>query len=310
MTALAESWLLLIVLVAGLGLGATLVLAVTLLLRDDWAAPLRPSLVALARFGPLVAVALLPALIWFAPMLYPPGEYAPVRLLRTAATLAVITGLGWWVTRPTASRWSGGVALMVLTLVGALALEDWALSRDPSWTGSVQGVALLVGLAAASLSLATLRAVGLRVLGDGAPATGLERMLLTLALTVLWLWFTQFVVVYAADMPAEAAWYLRRQAWPWGALKHALGVPALLAAVALALVPQWRAWRFAAVAVLLLIQQAVHLLWLLRPQIGSGALAWTDAAALLPLFVLAVQPFARPRVTRTIRSRRRVAGAG
>lgn len=295
MTALAETWLLLFLLAAGLGTGAALVLAVERLLDDAWTDRLRPTLAALARFGPLAALLLLPALTWFAPLLYPPETHGVSRIARAGAALAIATVLGWVVARRDAGRWSGGITLMLLVLVGALAMEDWALSRDPSWTGSVQGVALLTGQAAAALSLATLRAAWHGTPGDRAARTGLERMLLALALAALWFWFTQYLVVYAADIPAEAAWYLRRQAWPWGALKTLVGLPALLGAIALGLVPQWTGWRFVAVATLLIVHHAVHVLWVLRPEAGAGVtLAWTDAAALLMLApVLAARQLAR-----------------
>jgi hypothetical protein len=211
-------------------------------------------------------------------------------LLRAAAVLAACAALGWMVAAPAVPRWRAGVAAALLTLLGALAMEDWALSRDPGWTGSIQGVALLTGQAAAALSLATLAAQC-----DGRPRaiggrTGLERTLLVLGLASLWFWFTQFVVVYAADIPAEAAWYVRRQGWPWAILK-AVAVAVLLAAVALALLPQWRPWRFSAVASLLIVQHLAHLLWLVRPEAAPGAASlWLDGAVLLalPLAVLAV----------------------
>ncbi|MFL1462962.1 hypothetical protein ACI6QG_12210 [Roseococcus sp. DSY-14] len=283
--ALAEAWLPLFLLLAGLGLGAALALALGRLLEEHWLAPLHPGLAALAR-GALPAALLLalplPAL---APLLWPAGTGwgAPAALgARSLLLLALWCGIGWWLAAPGGGRWRGGAALLLLLPTGALAMEDWALARDPAWSGSVQGVALVTEQAAAALGLATLAALRRRAAPGGAEArTGLERALLALALGVLWLWFTQYVVVYAADIPAEAAWYLRREQAPWIWLKLGVALPALGGAIALALVPQWRDWRLGAVAALLVLHHAAHLLWVVRPEAPAGAASpWADAAAL------------------------------
>jgi hypothetical protein len=91
---------------------------------------------------------------------------------------------------------------------------------------------------------------------------------------VMWLWFVQFVVVWMADLPPEADWYLRRAgAWAW--LKLAL-VAALGGAILLAIPPRAGPWRLGIVAALLALQHLCHVVWLLRP----------DAPGATPLLAL------------------------
>jgi len=281
-----EAWLLLFLLAAGLGLGGALALALGLLLREHWLGPLHPGLAALARWATLLALLLAVPMGWFAPALWPwagdgwrEGWYAPGFVhLRSLALLAAWAALGWWLAAGGGRR-RAGLALGALVLTGAVAMEDWALSRDPAWTGSVQGLALVTEQAAAALALAALAALRRGEPREPEARTGLERALLSLALAVLWLWFTQFLVVYAADIPAEAAWYLRRADGFWGALKAFVALPALLAAIALAIVPQWANWRIAAVSALMVLGHLAHLLWVVRPEAAPGAAS--------PLFDLA-----------------------
>ncbi|MCR0983723.1 hypothetical protein [Roseomonas populi] len=262
-TAIAEAWLLAWLLAATLGAGALAVLASGLLLRELWVEPLRPAFSAAGRAMPALVVLALP-LVALAPDLYPwTGKPRAVAIgVATAVILPLWCVLGRWLDRRAEKRWPAGIALMLVVLSAAIGFEDWALSRDPAWVASLQGISLLEGGAAAFLGLAVL------ILGcpeDPEARTGLERALLTLGVFALWLWFVQFVTVWAADLPPEAAWYLRRQegGWPW--LKLGIAVPALLGAIALSAVPQWRPWRMRAVCALLVMQHAAGLLWSVRP---------------------------------------------
>lgn len=294
----AEAWLPAFLLATGLTLGALVALALGHLLGEAWMAPLRPPLAAMARAAPVLLLLALPLLL-AAPALYPwaatpmpgtAGWYAPDAFrLRSLALLLLWAGLGRLLARPRIRGRTAGGALLLLVLTGALAMEDWALSRDHAWTGSLQGLALVVEQAGAAMALATLLALR-RETPDEDARTGLERALLTFAMATLWLWFVQYIVVYAANLPQEAAWYLRRSEGLWGWVKAGIAVPALLAAIGLALVPQWRRWRLAAVCALLLVQHLAHLAWVVRPDAAlAGNATPVLADALVPgLMVLAV----------------------
>lgn len=282
MTALAETWLLLFLLLAGAGHGAALALAIGRLLDEAWPAALAPTLRPLARHAPALALLAALPLPWFAPLLFDwdGGAWSsPGAVMgRTLLVLALWWALGRWLTAPGDGRGRGGAALVILAATGPLAWQDWALSRDASWTGSVQGFALMAEQAAAVLGLAALRAWRAAPPADEAARTGIERALLALALAVLWLWFTQYLVAWAANLPPEAAWYARRAEGPWGVVKLGLALPALLGAAALAVVPQWAPWRLRAVGALLLLHHLANLLWLVRPEARGAPFHLPDVA--------------------------------
>lgn len=311
----AEAWLPAFLLATGLTAGALVALAIGHLLGEAWLAPLRPPLAAMARAAPVLLPLALPLLL-ATPALYPwaaapdAGGWYRVHafLLRSLAVLLLWIGLGRLLARPRLRGRAAGAALLAMVLTGALAMEDWALSRDQGWTGSLQGLALLVEQAGAAIALAALLALRLGPAGDlsaEAARTGLERALLSFALATLWLWFVQYIVVYAANLPQEAAWYLRRAAGAWVWVKLGLALPALLAAIGLALVPQWRPWRLVAVSALLLVQHLAHLAWVVRPDaaLAQGAPP-ALADALLPGLILLALALAWRRAARPTRPAR------
>jgi hypothetical protein len=285
---LAEAWLPAFLLWTLLGVGAIGVLAIGHLLREEWLAPVRPPLEASARSLPLLALMALPVL-WGVEHLYAwPLDQAGAEdglraallqprafRLRALGYLLVWALLGWFLARPGRHQLLSALALALLLPTVTLAGYDWVLSRDTDWYASLQGFSLWVQGLAAALAAAILAA---RPHPDADGLPGLERALLTLGLAVLWLWFTQFIVVWMADKPEEAAWYLRRLGeWRW--VQLGLAVPALLLAIALAAPPDHGRWRMMAVCWLLLVQFGAHLWWVVRPDAPVAMpSAWLDVA--------------------------------
>jgi hypothetical protein len=285
---LAEAWLAGFLLWTLLGVGAIGVLALGHLLREEWLAPIRPPLEAAARSLPLLALMALPVL-WSVETLYPwipdgsgPDEGIRAAMLqpmgfrlRAAGYLLVWAALGWWLARPGPRPALSAVTLTLLLPTMTLAGFDWVLSRDTAWYPSLQGFSLWVQGLAAALAAAILAG---RTHPDSDGLPGLERALLTLGLAVLWLWFSQFIVVWMADLPEESAWYLRRLG-DWGWVQLGLALPALLLAIALAAPPDHGRWRMVAVCWLLLVQFGAHLWWVLRPDAPVAQPSpWLDLA--------------------------------
>lgn len=279
MTLLAEAWLLLFLLAAGLAAGAIAALAMGHLLGDAWLRAVRPGLEAAARAAPLLLPLSLPVLLLMGRLYHwvasPPVDpvhaawFAPAFFAaRVLGALALWTALGRWLLagdRGALHPRRAGVVLLLLLPTAGVAAQDLALSRDLSWFGSLQGFALMVGAAAAALAGAAFMALLRRGLPHPENLDGLERALLTLGMAVLWLWFVQFVVAWAGNLPEEAAWYGRRGEGIWFWVKFGLALPALLAAIALSLAPRWRAWRLGAVCALLFAHHAAQVAWVVVP---------------------------------------------
>lgn len=298
--ALLEAWLVAFLALAGLSAGAVGVLAIGHLLQERWLDPVRAPLEAFARAAPAVALMALPILA--APgLLYPWAGEAPPAMpaaraawlsplpfaLRGAAILVAWVVAAAVITRPGhVPRARAAVVLAVMVTSVTLAAQDWSLSRDPGWWGSLQGFAVWVEGMMAALAAAALASLARGDMPDGETDEGeaLERGLLALGLAAIWLWFVQFITVWMADLPAEAGWYLRRAEGGWLWLKLGLAVPALLAGLVLAAPPRHRPWRLAAVCVLLLAGHLAHLWWAVRPDAPRATPPiWLDGATFAAL---------------------------
>ncbi|WP_428375749.1 hypothetical protein [Lichenicoccus sp.] len=187
-------------------------------------------------------------------------------------------------------RIAGGLGLLVHVALVTLAATDWIASLHPGLLPADLGLVLLSAQSGAAASLAILllpAAVRNRDAGRLA-------VLLTVLLAVwAFLHFTQFLIVWSADLPREADWYLARS----GGL--GAGAPWLLPASLGVAVPLL-AWRpsvtLAPCAVGLLALHVVEMFWLVTPSLrGRFSITWLDLAALLAMAgvaaaLLAVRP--------------------
>jgi hypothetical protein len=149
---------------------------------------------------------------------------------------------------------------------------DWVLSREPAaWFG-------LFGFAFGTSQLLAALAGGILVslLSPEHPSAvrmqSLERALLTLALLVLWTWFAQFLIVWLANLPNEAAWYLDRMQRPYPAILAA-AVLSLLGAVVILVPPGFGQRTMIAGSGLLLVSDAALMIWILGPPGGRELLS-------------------------------------
>jgi hypothetical protein len=278
-------WLTMFVLLAGLVVGSLGLLMTGHLMSEEWLAPVRSEAEAAALTAPCLfvfAIPLLPALgeiyPWAAgaPLALPQPRAAflttPFFLARSAFYLGVWSALALWIARTAEPRRASAIGLALLAPTAAFAGNDWVLSRDPLWWSSLFGF----GFSVSQLLAALAGGILVSLLRPEHPSPdrmrSLERALLTLALLTLWIWLVQFIIVWLANLPHEAAWYLARWAnRSW--LLVGVAVPALLAAVFILAPPGFGRLTMIAGSALLLLQHVAHMVWLLDTDMDlSGVL--------------------------------------
>ena len=113
--------------------------------------------------------------------------------------------------------------LVVFTFVTTFAFIDWIMSLEPHWFSTIYGVMFLIGqvLEAFAFTIALVivfsRAGGpLREFVTKQHLHDLGNMLF--AFMVLWAYlsFSQFLIIWAGNLPEEIPWYLRRLHHGWG----------------------------------------------------------------------------------------------
>ena len=293
-----EAWLLAFVLLTGLALGCLGLLMIGHLLKESWVDPLRDELEAGARTVPLTALLALPLLFglselypWAQPNFAGESTLPSYRLaylqptwvlVRAAVFFIIWIGLALWIARPGTHRRASALGLVLRAPTLSLAAIDWIGSRHPEWWSSLFGMAFGVNQLLAALALAS--AVDLVRPGaihlDRDRLRGLAKTLLALALVALWLWFSQFLIVWSANLPHEVKWYLVRQNG-WGLLNLGVVIPALVLAMALLVPRNASRLRMMLACGLLLLHPLAYMGWLIRPAAVDSTFSWFDPVALI-----------------------------
>jgi len=180
------------------------------------------------------------------------------------------------------------VGLAVHSAIGTVAATDWALSLDPGLGSSSFGLLLMVSQCGAAVSVAVLLAAWT---GRAWTApNGLAALLLCLLGAWIFLEFTQFLIVWSANLSNEVTWYQRRAAGI-GLVAERTAVGACAAALLLLLPRQFEvltvSLAFAAGAVL--FAHLIETFWLITPAFRDRLdVTGTDLLALCGLGALLV----------------------
>jgi len=273
-----------------------------------WGETIRGPLLRAARWLPLACLLFLPVLLG-APLLYPwqqgvaGATDAAFRhawlspdffTVRSVVYLLLWSGLAAVETRArTRAPARAAACLLVYGFSVSLAAVDWIMSLQPEWYSSVFGWLAGTGQMLTGLALAVL------LIDRGAARARLPdlgNLLMMYVLTWAYLAYVQFLIIWAADLPHEISWYLRRGAPGWQAVAWVLVVGHFAGPLCILLsrhakrAPAW----LAVLAGLLLAAHLLDCWWLVLPSVahltrhalwlapvvaaGFGLLAWLALA--------------------------------
>lgn len=316
-----HSWLLGFAYSWGLTTGPLAVLMLWYLSGGQWGMPIRRILEAAMKNIWLVALYFIPVAIgakvlypWMHPenmhgaMMHNLGEhYLNWQLFVFRAALyfvawgILVVFLSRWSTRLDSppSRFMGrlfagasGAGMVVYFYTATFATIDWFMSMIPGWPSTVYSLIQIVGQALLAFSLCVVLS---RFLVAYQPmATLMNRKFfhdigkLMFAFVMLWAYlsFSQWLIIWAGNLPEEIRWYLPRLhgGWEYGFamlwLFH-FGVPfSLLLSQSLKKNVRKLVW----IAVLLLFMRYFDLYWQIEPQFHSYFhYSWLDAV--IPIFM-------------------------
>lgn len=310
------------VFIVGVSLGSMAWLMLQYLTGGAWGMVIRRPAEAAARTLPLVALMFIPVLIGI-PNLYKWSHAAIVNadevLKHKSSYLNVpffigraVVYLGMWnLIAYLLNKWSaredaeGGVrphskmasisapGLIFWAFSITFMAVDWVLSLDPHWFSTIFGMLFMVGQGLSSMAfLVTL----LVLLSYRSPLSGIltPRHLhdlgkLLLALVMVWAYFSfsQFLIIWAGNLPDEIPWYLERLrgGWQYVGLALVIGHFALPFALLLSRDLKRNFKLLAGIAVFILLMRFVDIYWLVAPdyRIAQFGLSWMDVAAPLGL---------------------------
>jgi hypothetical protein len=277
-----------------------------------WGAVLRPILEAASCTLPLVAFLFLPLLLGLH-VLYPWTDTeryhdnlamqekiqfylnTPFFLTRAgvyfAAWLVFAIFLNRWSreqtqhptpTQPRRFRLISGPGLAVYGLTITFASVDWFMSVEPEWFSTIYGVIVAVGQLLAAFAFAVLMTALLTKrppMADVVSPTVLNDLGgLLMAFTMLWAYvaFSQFLLIWAGNLPEEISWYLPRVQGGWGWVAILLVVFQFFVPFTLLLSKDVKQnpRALAATAILILVMRFVDAVWSTAPAFEDAR--WWD----------------------------------
>ncbi|MDI9637742.1 hypothetical protein QM565_18590 [Geitlerinema splendidum] len=179
--------------------------------------------------------------------------------------------------------------LLLLALTAAFAAFDWIMALDFHFYSTMFGVyffaiSMVSTMAFCVLTLLALRAAG-RLSGVFTEEHLHDMGKLVWGLTIFWgyIGFSQYFLIWYANIPEETAWFLSRREGGWLSVSTALavgkfGVPFL---VLLARPARRHVGVMSLICVWVLVMTLVDLFWLIRPELkpaGTPSLSvgWVD----------------------------------
>jgi hypothetical protein len=181
--------------------------------------------------------------------------------------------------------------LVAYGLTITFASFDWLMSIEPHWFSTMYGVLIIGGQGLVSLAFLISALVWL------SQRPPLDRIVaashfhdlgnLMLAFVMLWAYFSfsQYLIIWAGNLPQEIAWYLHRTETSWrfvglGLVLFHFTIPFVLL---LSRAIKRQADGIIKVAVLILVVRLVDLWWLIAPDFHRAGISLNWLDVLLPL---------------------------
>ena len=242
------AWFMLGQYVIQLGLAGTFVIAVLYATGASWGVAIRRVPEALTALLPIGAVAL--AIVWVAyPELYPwvhephGGDFKrawlswPFFLGRALVYVALWIGLSMAIVRVSRRQDVTGRAedtatngrlsaifLAVFAVTFSLASFDWIMSREPEWFSTIFGVYVFAGLFLTGLAAITVTVIWLHETGPFRNILtedhlhDLGKLLFGMSTFWMYIWFSQYMLIWYANIPEESVYFVTRLEGVWGPL--------------------------------------------------------------------------------------------
>lgn len=235
-------------------------------------------------------------------------------IARTVGMFAIWTSMAWllakWSQQQDADR-SGaldsrfqklsGPGLVVYGLTVSLASIDWMMSVDPHWFSTIYGFVMMAGNGLVALAFTV---IVLALLGAEAPLRGvvqprhihdLGKLMFAFVMLYAYLTFSQFLIIWSANLPEEIPWYLKRFTGGWQYLMFALIIAhfALPFLIMLSAEVKKNLSRLTWIAGLLFVMRFFDTVFQVGPQFHKMfTVHWTDIAVLVGMGGLWVAAFA------------------
>ena len=178
-----------------------------------------------------------------------------------------------------------GPGLILLAFTVSFAAIDWVMSLDPSWISTIYGLLFVAGELLAGLCFAV---VVERILFKYKPMSLLLRpnfvhdhgkFMLTFVMVWAYFSFSQWIIIWAGNLPEEITWYVRRLNGGWGFVGAFLVLFHFAVPFVILLSRSFKrdVTKLVYLAGWLLFMRYVDLFWIIEPNFSATfSVTWAD----------------------------------
>ena len=235
-----------------IGLGGTVFLALTFVSGAGWQVAFRRAPEAMAMVVPITGAVVLVVLalrmnlygwrhhgsgdagtFWFKELWLTPWFW----LLRSVGYVVAWSVLGGWLVYR--SRWQdanasqaassagnirlSAVFLIVYAVTFSLASADWIMALEPMWFSTIWGVYNFAGMIFAALAVVVILCLLLSRPGRSLHGVfrtehlhDLGKLLVGFSCFWMYIWFSQYMLIWYSNIPEETSYFVTRTNGPWG----------------------------------------------------------------------------------------------
>jgi hypothetical protein len=185
-----------------------------------------------------------------------------------------------------------GPGLILYGFTISFAAIDWIMSLDPSWVSTIFGLIILIGEVLSAMCFAV---VVERILYNYEPMSEMlkpdfvhDHGKWMLAFTMVWAYFnfSQWLIIWAGNLPNEITFYMTRIAGGWGAIGTFLAIFGFAVPFAILLSRPFKRdiRKLVWLAVWMMLIRYLDLLWIIEPNF-SHTLKITVADVVVPIAI-------------------------
>jgi hypothetical protein len=310
----------------GVALGSMAILMIRHLTGGGWGTVIRRILGAAMRTLPLLAVMFIPVIIgvgslyiWARPLELVEDKHLREHLQQITQTYLTVNGFiiraifyfaVWNVLSFLLSKWSketdkpgapdnsgrfkavSGPGLILYGFTISFAAIDWVMSLDPSWISTIFGLLILIGEVLSAMCFAV---VVERILFNYKPMSEMltpdfvhdhGKWMLTFIMVWAYFSFSQWLIIWAGNLPAEITFYLKRLSNGWGSIGLFLVLFHFAIPFALLLSRPFKRdiRKLVWLAVWMMLMRYLDLFWIIEPNF-SRTLNVTIADIVVPIAI-------------------------
>jgi hypothetical protein len=315
------NYLLAYMFILSIGIGALFLVSIEYVVGADWSTPIRRVIELFSALIPFLIILVIPLLLSFHELFHwshteavAEDELLQIKapylnttffVIRVGVVLLIWILFWYFITRNSEKQDETGEQILtkrniilsaifipVFAITVTVTSVDWLMSLEPHWFSTIFGVyffsgSVIAALAAVTLAVVTLKERGYlhpRIINDHYYSLG--ALLFTFINFWAYIAFSQYMLIWYADLPEENFWFLNRWDGGWEYISILLIIVHFVVpyATLLSQPAKMDPKRLKFISLWILIAHVVDLYWLILPNMDKSGFSFSWIDLVFPIF--------------------------